>query len=108
MAHSDSSKSNFSFNDSDIEIASAVLRALAHPLRLELLNFLSKNGRTKVSVIYTHLKLNQSIASQQLRILRDVNLVIPEPAGKEVHYHLNEKRLVFISEVLDKYFMQLT
>ena len=76
--------------DSDkLHLSSELLRALAHPLRLKILDFIDKNQVINVNKIYNTLKLEQSITSQHLRILRDTQLVESDRDGKYVHYTLN-------------------
>ncbi len=63
-----------------------IYRALAHPLRLRILEFLDKNKSVNVNKIYNSLKIEQSITSQHLRVLRESGLVEFEREGKLVHY----------------------
>lgn len=69
------------------------LRALSHPLRLQLIEFISKKNEVNVNVIYHTLKLEQSVTSQHLKILRDAALVKTRRDGKKIFYSLNEKNL---------------
>ncbi|MBK7341772.1 MAG: helix-turn-helix transcriptional regulator [Saprospiraceae bacterium] len=76
--------------DSDkLNLSTELLRALAHPLRLKIVDFIDKNNAINVNKIYNTLKLEQSITSQHLRILRDTQLVDADRDGKYVHYTLN-------------------
>ena len=70
-------------------ISSEILRALAHPLRLKILEFIDNNDSINVNKIYNTLKLEQSITSQHLRILRINGLVITKRDGKYIHYSVN-------------------
>ena len=58
------------------------------PSRLKILDFIDKNNAINVNKIYNTLKLEQSITSQHLRILRDTQLVDADRDGKYVHYTL--------------------
>ncbi len=102
MAHNDS-KVDFGF-EADIEKATAILRAISHPLRLKILNYISQNQRVNVNSIYSTLHLDQSITSQQLRILRDARLVIADREGKEIYYSLEVQHIKKIAETLYKFF----
>jgi DNA-binding transcriptional ArsR family regulator len=68
--------------------ASDVLRALSHPFRIKLLAFIDKQKEINVNKIYGTLKLEQSITSQNLKILRDAGLVKTERKGKFIIYSL--------------------
>ena len=69
-----------------IKSSTEVLRALAHPLRLQILQFIDSNKSVHVNKIYNALKLEQSITSQHLRILRTTGLVETVREGKYIHY----------------------
>lgn len=70
-----------------------VMRALAHPLRMRIIALLGSHAAANVHTIYTTLGIEQAIASQHLRILRQTRLVHTNRLGKEIHYLLDEQRL---------------
>jgi DNA-binding transcriptional ArsR family regulator len=72
-----------------LNVSSELMRALAHPLRLKIIDFIDKNPSINVNKIYNNLRLEQSITSQHLRILRDSGLVEADRDGKFVFYALN-------------------
>ena len=76
-----------------LQTSSEVLRAVAHPLRMKILEFIDRNEEINVNKIYNTLGLEQSITSQHLRILRQVNLVHTEREGKYIHYSINYDKL---------------
>lgn len=78
-----------SLHPNQIQLATAVLEALAHPLRLRIIRLLHQKAPASVQVVYTELGIEQSVASQQLRILREANLVYTQRKGKYMHYLLN-------------------
>lgn len=86
-------KMNVEINHEKLEISSAMLRALAHPLRLQILDFIDKNEGINVNKIYNSLDLEQSITSQHLRILRLADLVKTERDGKFIHYTIDYDRI---------------
>ncbi len=73
--------------------AAKVLRSVNHPLRQQMLKLLEQNGRMTVTELYVQLRLEQSVASQHLAILRDTNAVKTERDGKFIYYSLNMPRL---------------
>jgi len=83
---------------------SSLLRSIAHPLRIKILNFIGENQPVKVNSIYNELKMDQSIASQHLRILKDNQMVTYKRQGKEVYYSLNIDQLSKIATITNKYF----
>lgn len=72
-----------------LHISSELLRAIAHPLRLKIMEFIDRNPNVNVNKIYNSLRLEQSITSQHLRILRDSGVVDASRKGKYVYYELN-------------------
>jgi len=84
----------------NVDVASSVLRAFAHPLRLKILSFINENDRINVNRIYSKLNLEQSITSQHLRILRDAGLVLSIRDGKFILYSLNYGKIEAIADAL--------
>ena len=78
------------------------IKALAHPLRLSIISFIDKNGEINVNKIYRSLKLEQSVASQHLAILRQANVVKTERDGKFIYYSLNEERISELADLVEE------
>ncbi len=77
------------FDEKKLEQSHGVLRAVAHPLRIEILNFINKKEQTNVQSIYHVLDIPQSVTSQQLKILKDAHLVLVKKNRKERLYSIN-------------------
>ena len=77
--------------------AALVLRALNHKLRQQIIRMLDENQRLTVTEIYVKLRLEQSVASQHLAILRRAGIVITQRDGKFIYYTVNYPR---VSEVM--------
>jgi len=90
------------YNHQKIKLAQQILRALNHKLRSELINYIEGNPRSTVTEIYTHFKIDQSVASQHLSILRRINVVATERSGKEVKYSVNKPRLQHIESLAEE------
>lgn len=71
---------------------SLLFKAMANPTRMNIL-FALKNNSLSVSELTTILNMSQSAISHQLRVLRDVNLVVYEKKGKEVYYSLADTHI---------------
>jgi DNA-binding transcriptional ArsR family regulator len=54
-----------------------ILRALNHKLRQQILKLLDEKRKVTVTEIYIELRLEQSVTSQHLAILRRAGLVTP-------------------------------
>jgi DNA-binding transcriptional ArsR family regulator len=78
--------------------AALVLRALNHKLRQQLLKLIEEEKKITVTEIYVRLRLEQSVASQHLAILRKAGIVNTERDGKFIFYTVNYKRIDEISQ----------
>lgn len=80
-------------SETDCRIAARVLRAINHKMRLEILYMLKNQKKLTVTDIYSALKIEQSIASQHLAVLRVAGVVDSERSGKNKYYSINHRRL---------------
>ncbi len=83
-------------NGLDLYQSQEILRAIAHPLRMKILQFIDKHKTVNVNKIYQTLKLEQSITSQHLRILRLADVVTTERQGKFIHYSINYPKVAHV------------
>jgi DNA-binding transcriptional ArsR family regulator len=81
-----------------VKNAAMTLRAINHKLRQQIIKLLEENKRMNVTDIYVKLRLEQSVASQHLAILRRANIVRTERDGKFIHYSLNHNRIAAIAQ----------
>jgi DNA-binding transcriptional ArsR family regulator len=79
------------FNADFLEMGTEVLRAIAHPIRLTIIDLLYKNDKLSVTEIYEALNIEQAIASHHLRILKDKRVVAARREGKKSYYYLRSE-----------------
>lgn len=91
-------------DDKNLKQSAEVLRALAHPVRMMILQFIDRNGTTNVNNIYNTLKMEQSITSQHLKVLRNTNLVNTERDGKYIFYTVNYDKITNHVSAIDSFF----
>ena len=84
---------NFEFNTERIEKAAELLKAVAHHLRLKIIKMIHEKKEVNVNIIYNTLKIEQSITSQHLKVLRGVDVVHTRRNDKKIYYSLNYERL---------------
>lgn len=77
----------------NVKKAALTLRALNHKLRQQLLKLIEEEQKITVTEIYVRLRLEQSVASQHLAILRKAGIVNTERDGKFIYYIVNHKRI---------------
>lgn len=87
------------FNQGVLDKASELLRAVSHQLRLSIIRLLDQKGEINVNQIYTSLRLEQSITSQHLKVLRTSEVVITRREGKMIYYSLNYPRLEMVQKI---------
>ena len=73
--------------------AALILRAINHKLRQQIMKLIHQNGKMTVTEIYVKLRLEQSVASQHLAILRNAGFVNTVRDGKFIFYSVNYERL---------------
>jgi DNA-binding transcriptional ArsR family regulator len=84
-----------------VKKAALILRAINHQLRQQILKLIDNAGTITVTEIYVKLRLEQSVASQHLAILRKANIVSTTREGKYIHYAVNHKRLTEVLGFVD-------
>ena len=82
--------------------AAGVLRAVNHKLRQAMIKLLEESGRLTVTEIYVKLRLEQSVASQHLAILRRASVVKTEREGKFIYYSLNDPRIAELAALVEE------
>jgi ArsR family transcriptional regulator, virulence genes transcriptional regulator len=77
----------------NLKKAAMILRALNHKLRQQIVRILDEHKKLTVTELYIQLRLEQSVASQHLAILRRAGIVKTERDGKFIHYTINPERI---------------
>lgn len=91
-----------SLTSEQLEKASAMLKAIAHPIRVAILNILEDGKKMTVSEIHEFLKLEQSTTSHHLGILKDKGVLTSQRKGKNTFYYLKHEDLSKIVECISK------
>ena len=82
--------------------ASLILRAVNHKLRLQILKLIQSEEKISVTEIYVKLRLEQSVVSQHLAILRRARFVNTTRDGKFIYYNINHDRLDYVVNIVDE------
>src|SRR6476620_6819256 len=85
----------------NVKKASLILRAINHKLRQQILKLIDEQGKITVTEIYVKLRLEQSVASQHLAILRKAGFVNNDREGKFIYYSVNSSRLEELNHFID-------
>ncbi len=90
-------------NIEKFEQTAELLKVLAHPVRLCIVNGLLATGRCNVSFIQSCLGTPQSTISQHLQRLRSAGIVSGRREGTEIYYSIaNKKIALLIQELLNE------
>ncbi|WP_071394641.1 ArsR/SmtB family transcription factor [Bacillus tuaregi] len=84
----------------NIELMAKKLKAISDPNRLKLLACL-KNGEVCACDFVHVLNISQPAVSQQLKKLKEAEIILERPAGTWKHYRLNEKQPPYIQAIID-------
>jgi ArsR family transcriptional regulator, virulence genes transcriptional regulator len=85
----------------NLKKAALVLRAMNHKLRQQMIALIEENEKLTVTEIYVKMRLEQSVASQHLAILRKAGIVETERDGKFIFYTVSKKRVEEISKFVE-------
>src|ERR1700712_2727881 len=81
-----------------VKKAAVILRAINHKLRQQIMRLLEDQQKMTVTEIYVQLRLEQSVASQHLAILRRAGIVDTFRDGKYISYSINSERLAQLNQ----------
>ena len=80
----------------DLARMAKVLKLLAHPYRLKIIDLLESADSAPVHALVEKLDLPQALTSSHLKKMRRVGLVECERRGKEIWYRLGDRRSLTI------------
>ena len=81
-----------------LEMASSMLKAMAHPMRIAILSHLEGGKKLTVTEIHELLKIEQSTTSHHLGILKDKGVLCSRREGKNTYYYM---KYDMIGQILD-------
>lgn len=81
-----------------LEMAASKLRAIAHPMRIAIIDLLNEKHKLSVTEIYGHLDIEQASASHHLNILKSKGILLSRRDGKKIYYSLKS---VALTEIID-------
>jgi DNA-binding CsgD family transcriptional regulator/DNA-binding transcriptional ArsR family regulator len=97
-----SSQSQFGIDTAAIKKGASIYRAIYHPLRLQIVELIHKAGEINVTPIIRKLKLEQSLISAHLKILREAKMLVTRREGQQIFYSVDYKQLKHLSELTIK------
>jgi len=85
-------------NAEAIQQAAAMLKCIGHPIRLQIIELLEREGEQNVTTIYETLGIEQAVASQHLNLMRDKRILASRREGVNVFYRIDDAR---VTRVID-------
>jgi len=82
--------------------AAMVLRAVKNSLRRKMLVMIDEAPGITVTELFVQLRLEQSVTSQHLAILRQAGIVRTEREGKLIHYSINYDNIGKMSPLVEE------
>ena len=76
-----------------LERVAAMLKAIAHPVRISIVNYLEDGRKRTVTEIQKQLGIEQAAASHHLVILKDRGVLSCKREGKNILYFLKHENL---------------
>ena len=92
--------SDIAFIYLDSERLAAMLKALSHPVRLEIVQLLSASGDANCVDFTRHAGLAQSTVSEHLKVLKDAGLIKQCGPGPRSGYCIDKAGLVWMKQAL--------
>ncbi|HNX93437.1 MAG TPA: metalloregulator ArsR/SmtB family transcription factor [Syntrophomonas sp.] len=83
-----------------LEKAANMLKALAHPVRISILNLLKEDEKLTVTEIHEKLNIEQSTASHHLGILKDKDVLASKRDGKNTYYFVKHSEMSLIIDCI--------
>lgn len=84
--------------------AARILKVVAHPVKLEILQVLGKNEKMDVTTLCEHIGIGCEISmmSHHLAKMRDNGILNSEKSGKQVFYTIADRSLLKLLDCLDQ------
>ena len=91
----------YKINREKLEKAAYILRTVAHPTRLAIVDLLNQNARLSVNEIGEILEVEQSLLSHHLTTMKLKGILRSEKEGQSVFYSLKEKDVPKLLECIE-------
>ncbi len=85
-----------------LEEAASKLRALAHPMRVAIIEMLDKNKEMNVTQIYKALGIEQASTSHHLNILKTRGILNSRRDGKNTYYSIKPNSILRIIDCVSR------
>ncbi|MEO0044003.1 MAG: hypothetical protein RL329_3451 [Bacteroidota bacterium] len=91
----------YKYNKTKLEKAAFILKTVAHPTRLAIVDLLNMNTRMSVTEIGEILQCEQSLLSHHLITMKLKGILKSEKEGQSVFYTLKEKEVTKLIDCIE-------
>jgi ArsR family transcriptional regulator len=93
--------------DSELQQRAELFKALAHPARLQILQYLSQSKCCLSGDISDIFPLARTTLNQHLQELKDAGLIVGHPNGCKICYCLNSEKLNQLKTLLEHFMREI-
>jgi DNA-binding transcriptional ArsR family regulator len=79
-----------------------IFQAIADPTRRAILTFIALQALTP-NAMAEKFDMSRQAVSKHIKVLQACELIKPEPAGREIYYHFNPKKMQELDIWLDQF-----
>jgi len=79
-----------------------IFQAIADPTRRAILTFIALKALTP-NAMAEKFDMSRQAVSKHIKVLQECELIRPEPAGREIYYHFNPKKMQELDIWLDQF-----
>lgn len=88
------------------QIVSGLTRAMGHPARIAMLEFISEKGECYFGELEDNIPLAKATISRHLSDLREAGLILTEAEGPRTRIWINKKNWTFAQKVFNDFFSE--
>ena len=88
-------------NSDNLDKAAFILKTIAHPIRLGIVELLGRNEKLSVNEISEGLNIEQSLTSHHLNNMKLKGVLGSERSGKNVYYSLRIRELLKVIDCIE-------
>lgn len=79
-----------------------ILKAVAHPVRIQVIDLLDQATELTVTEIYEKVGVEQSLISHHLTKMKDRGVLTTRRDGKNIYYSLTDRKITNIIDCIEK------
>ena len=91
----------YKINREKLEKAAYILRTVAHPTRLAIVDLLNQNARLSVNEMSEIIGVEQSLLSHHLKTMKLAGILKSEKEGQSVFYSLKERDVTKLIDCIE-------